>query len=100
MAFRLLPHSTLQALFGTQIIDESHITCVALTSTKKNTKKLFLRLTEALYYNKGARLCRQERWNEMTRLQLENEALKMGMVDELEEEKTELSLRVMKRKRA
>jgi len=52
-------------------------------------------LAETLYYHKGARLCQQKRWNEMTRLQLENEALRRGMSDELEEEKSELRLRIM-----
>ncbi|CAE7215106.1 hypothetical protein PTNB85_06824 [Pyrenophora teres f. teres] len=95
MAFRLLSHSSLKALFGTQVIDEYRLKRVALTSTTKNTTKLFLRLAESVYYNKGARLCRQERWNEMTRLQLENEVLKKGMVDELEVENSEFRLRAM-----
>ena len=93
--FILLSRPTLQALFGTLVIDEPHLKRVVLASRSQKTRRLLLKLAETLYYNKGARLCQQKRWNEMTRLQLENEVLKRGIVNELEENKSELRLRVM-----
>jgi len=94
-AFILLSRPTLQALFGTLVIDEPRLKRVLLASRSQKTRRLLLKLAETLYYNKGARLCQQKRWNEMTRLQLENEVLKRGMANELEEEKSELKLRIM-----
>ncbi|RMZ71664.1 hypothetical protein GMOD_00006804 [Pyrenophora seminiperda CCB06] len=94
-AFSRLSNATLRALFNISEIDVLRITRVALTSKSQNTKKLFRRIADTLYFNQGKTYCLQERWNEMTKLQLENELLMRGMVDELEEKPSELKLRII-----
>jgi hypothetical protein len=84
MAFNILSFHALQSVFTTKYPNREHI--LKQVQQHSFNHGLHRRLADTIYYNLGADLARRERWNEMTRLQLQHELQKRGKLHESEED--------------